>query len=152
MSRFEAEAMIGRAAEEVWAYAADVIRHPEWMTVADAQLLRGQGTEIGARGRERVLFGPFKWDVEFEVVDSVAGRRIVWRADDRRFALYEVGLDLEPTGATSTRATYRGAVQMRGLWRLLAPLIAMEGPAGLRRELERLKSNLEAAPAPAAAT
>jgi uncharacterized protein YndB with AHSA1/START domain len=150
MSRFEAEATIARAAQDVWLYAADVLRHPEWMSVADAQLLKGQGTEVGARGRECIHFGPLKWDVEFEVVEAVPGRRILWRADDRRFGLYEVGLDLEQTGTTSTRARYQGAIEMRGFWRFLAPLIAMEGPAAVRRELERLKAKVEAAePRPA---
>ena len=33
MIRFETEQTIERPADEVWAYAADVARHPEWMGV-----------------------------------------------------------------------------------------------------------------------
>ena len=144
MSRFEAETTIERSANDVWAYAADILRHPDWMNVADAHVVSGDGTAVGARGRERLLLGPFKWDVVFEVAEAVAGRRIVWRSvDDPRLDL-EVGLDLEPVDATSTRATYHGAVQMHGRWRVLAPLVSMEGSAGLKRELQRLKSNVEA--------
>lgn len=151
MSRFESEATIDRPAEEVWRYAANIARHPEWMAVADAQLILGEGTQVGARGRERLLLGPFKWDVEFEVVEAEPSRRITWRAvHDPRFD-FEVGLRLEPIGPT-TRATYRGVVQMRGRWRLLAPLLAMEGSAGVRRELHRLKENVEAAPSTAPAS
>jgi hypothetical protein len=40
-------------------------------------------------------------------------------------------------------------MQLRGRWRLLAPLMVMEGSAGVRRELERLKAKVEAAPAAA---
>ena len=152
MSRFETETTIDRSANDVWAYAADILRHPDWMSVADARVVRGDGTAVGARGQERLLLGPFKWDVLFEVAEAVAGRRIVWRSvDDPRLDL-EVGLDLEPVGATSTRATYHGAIQMRGRWRLLAPLVAMEGSAGLKRELQRLKANVEAAATMAVAT
>ncbi len=152
MSRYESEATIGRSAEDVWTYAADILRHPEWMSVADARIVQGQGTQVGGRGRERLLFGPFKWDVEIEVVEALPGRRIVWRAvDDPRFDA-ETGLDLAPLEPAKTRATYRTAVQMHGLWRLLAPLMAMEGSAAVRRELQRLKENVETAPAVAAAT
>lgn len=143
MSTFQSEATIERPADEVWTYAADILRHPDWMTVADARIVRGVGTQVGARGRERLLVGPFRWDVEFEVVEAEPGHRIVWRAvEDPRFD-FEVGLDLQPIGPTASRATYRGTLQMRGPWRLLAPVLAMEGAAGVRRELQRLKANVE---------
>ena len=98
MTRYEAHADIARSADEVWTYAADILRHTEWMSVADAHLLNGDGTQVGARGRERLLLGPFKWDVEFEVVEAEFGRRLLWRSRDPRFDM-EVGLELEPTRA-----------------------------------------------------
>lgn len=146
MTRYETQAEIARSADEVWTYAADILRHTEWMSVADAQLLAGDGTQVGARGRERLLLGPFKWDVEFEVVEAEPGRRLLWRSRDARFDL-EIGLELEPSGLTSVRARYHGAAQMHGKWRLLSPLVAMEGSAGVRRELDRLKARVEGAPA-----
>jgi uncharacterized membrane protein len=152
MSRYEALATIDRSADEIWKYAADILRHPDWMTVASAHILRGQGTEVGARGRERLILGPFKWDVEFEVVEAEPGRRLVWRSLDDPHLDLEVGLALEPAAASTTRARYYGSVQLRGRWRLLAPLVAMEGAAGVRRELGRLKVNVERAPAIAPAT
>ena len=152
MSRFEAETTIDRPAESVWSYAADILRHPDWMTVASAQVVRGAGTEVGSRGRERLILGPFKWDVEFEVAEAESGRRLVWRAiDDAHFADFEVGLALDRIGSGATHATYHGSVRLRGRWRLLAPLVSMEGSAGVRRELEALKLNVETAPAVAAA-
>ena len=145
MRTFESEATIARSADEVWSYAADIKRHSEWMSVADARILQGDGTQVGARGRERMVLGPFKWDVEFEVTEALPGRRIVWRAADDPHGEFEVGLDLDATGPTSTRAMYHGGVQLHGAWRLLAPLLAMEGASGVRRELQRLKEKVEAA-------
>jgi len=147
MSRFEAEATIDRPANAVWAYAADILRHPDWMTVANAEVLRGDGTQVGARGRERLIVGPFKWDVAFEVVEADPGRRLLWRSLDDPHFDFEVGLELAPSGPNATRAAYHGSIRMRGRWRLLAPLLAMEGAAGVRRELGRLKMNVEQAPA-----
>src|SRR5215216_1386621 len=67
MTKAETEQLIERSPEDVWAYAADVVRHPEWMGVTDATLLDGNGSDVGSRGRERLVLGPFKWDAEFEV-------------------------------------------------------------------------------------
>jgi uncharacterized membrane protein len=137
------EEIIERAAGEVWAYAADINRHPEWMNVANASLLHGTGSEAGARGRERIALGPFKWDVELVVAEALPGRRIVWRSLSGAPFDLEVSLDLESAGPTSTRATYGAAIQPHGIWRLLAPLLAAEGKAGPQRELRRLKENVE---------
>jgi len=152
MIRFETQQTIARSASDVWTYAADILRHPEWMAVTDALVLHGEGTQAGARGRERVGFGPFKWDVEFEVAEAQPGRRIVWRGLGGAPFQMEVSLDLEPVGSSSTRATYQAAIQMHGLWRVLTPLVAMEGKAGPTRELQRMKDVLEMTPATAAAS
>jgi uncharacterized membrane protein len=143
MIKSQTEQMIERSAEEVWAYAADVVRHPDWMGVTNATVLSGNGSDVGSRGHERLTLGPFKRDVEFEVVEAVPGRRIVWRSVVGAAFELEVALDLDPAGPTSTRARYGAAIQPHGLWRLLTPLIAIEGKAGPERELRRLKANVE---------
>ena len=152
MIKSQVEQLIERSAEEVWAYAADIVRHPEWMGVTDATLLGGNGSDVGSRGRERVILGPFKWDVEFEVSEAVPGRRIVWRSVAGAPFHGEVALDLDPAGPRSTRARYGAAIQPHGLWRLLTPLIAAEGKAGPERELRRLKANVEMPATPVAST
>ena len=143
MTTFVTEETIARSADDIWTYAADIVRHPEWMTVTDARVLQGPGTRAGARGRERMRFGPFGWDVEFEVTEATPGRRIVWKAVDGAPFDLAVSLDLEPVGHTSTRARYRADLQLHGLWRLLGPMVAMEGKAGPERELRRLKAQVE---------
>jgi uncharacterized membrane protein len=151
MIRAVTEQLIERPAGEVWTYAADILHHPDWMSVMDASLVKGTGSEVGSRGRERVAFGPFKWDVVFEVTEADTGRRIVWRSMSGAPFDLEVSLDLE-AGPGSTRATYRTAIQPHGLWRLLSPLLAMEGKAAPERELRRLKENVEKGAPPAVAT
>lgn len=152
MSRFVSERTIARSAEDVWAYAADILRHPEWMAVKDARVVQGDGTRTGARGRERMRFGPFSWDVEFEVADAVPGRRIVWKAVGGGPFDLEVALDLDAVGPTSTKATYGADIRLHGLWRLLSPMVAVEARSGPARELQQLKARVEAARAMAPAT
>ncbi len=146
------EQTIERAAPDIWAYAADIVRHPEWMSVTDAHLMRGTGADAGSRGRERLVLGPFKWDVEFEVTEAVADRHLVWRSISGAPFDIEISLDLEPAGPTTTQATYSAAIEPHGLWRLLSPMLAAEGKAGPERELRRLKENVERSTASAAAT
>jgi uncharacterized membrane protein len=143
MTTFVTEQTIARSADDIWTYAADVVRHPEWMTITDPRIIHGDGTQIGDRGRERMRFGPFGWDVEFEIAEVTPGRRIVWKAVDGAPFDLAVSLDLEPLGPFSTRARYGADIRMHGLWRLLAPMVAMEGKAGPERELSRLKVHLE---------
>lgn len=152
MIKFETDQTIARSADDIWAYAADILRHPDWMSVTNSTILRGQGSELGDRGRERLGFGPFHWDVEFEITEALPGRRIVWRTLAGGPGDIEVALDLDPVGPTSTRATYSAAIQPRGRWRLLTPVVAMEGKAGPERELRRLKENLETVTAMVGAT
>ena len=82
---------------------------------------------------------------------SRPGRRIVWKAVDGAPFDLEVALGLEPIGPTSTKATYGADIRLHGLWRLLSPMVAMEGKAGPARELQRLKTHVEAASVIAAA-
>jgi uncharacterized membrane protein len=145
MSKGVAQQTIARPAQDVWAYAAEIVRHAEWMTVTDARAVSGDGTQAGARGRERIRFGPFGWDVEFEVVDATPGRRIAWRSVSGAPFDLDVTLDLEPEGPVSTKATYAADIRLHGPWRLLSPMVAMEANAGPARELQRLKTQVEAA-------
>jgi uncharacterized protein YndB with AHSA1/START domain len=152
MTTFVTEGTIARSAGEVWAYATDIQRHPEWMNVTDARVVHGSGTRTGARGRERIQFGPFGWDVEFEVVEADPGRRIVWKAVAGAPFDLEVALDLRAIGPMASKATYRTEFQLHGLWRLLGPMVAMEAKAAPARELQRLKDHVESPPGMAPAT
>lgn len=151
MIRFETEQTIARSAGDVWAYAADIVRHPEWMSVTDARLIHGTGSEVGTRAVERIAMGPRTADVDVEVTASVSARRIAWRVAGGGPVAGDVALDLEPLGPDRTRAVYSGSIGLTGLWRLLEPFMAGEIRSGEAAELVRLKENLESSPAPAIA-
>ena len=147
MIRFETEQTIACSADDVWAYAADVLRHPEWMGVTDARIIRGTGTEVGSHALERVRLGPRSVDVEFLVSESIPGRRIAWRVVGGSPLSGDVALDLESLGPERTQAIWSGSLGLRGLWRVIEPLMAAEIKAGEAAELRRLKENLETTPA-----
>lgn len=137
------ETTIARPAGEVWEVAADILRHPQWMTVETAERLHGDGSHTGDRGRERVRMGPLAFNAEFEVVAADPGRRIVWRAGAGAPYDGDLSLELESLGPAMTRATYGGSAQMRGLLRLFEPLMKGEAQNGPATELRKLKELVE---------
>jgi hypothetical protein len=150
MITFTTEQTIDRSAAEVWAYAADILRHPEWMGVTNARVVQGTGTDVGARAIEQMKVGPRTIDVELTVAESIPGKRLRWTVAGRSPLRGDVTLSIEPLSAEQTKAVWSGSIGMNGLWRLLEPLMAAEVKAGETAELRRLKTNLETAPAMAA--
>ncbi len=143
MIKTKVEETIAKPAEEIWNVAADIERHPRWMSVTTAERLVGTGAHIGDRGRERMKLGPFTYDAEFTVVEAQPGRRITWRAGAGAPFTGDLVLELELLGPSSTRATYSGSFTLRGLLRLLEPLMGAEASKGPAAELRRLKDLVE---------
>jgi hypothetical protein len=143
MIPFESTQIIDRSVDDVWAYATDILRHPEWMGVLEVRMMEGSATEVGARAAERLRIGPRELDVELTVAESVPSRRVRWTVAGRSPLRADVTLALEPLAEHRTRATWSGAIGMRGWWRVLEPLMAGEVRNGEAAELRRLKANLE---------
>lgn len=146
MIRWRFEETIARPPQEVWEFAADVSRHPQWMGVSDARLLHGRPTEVGSRLMESFKLGPRRYEVEMEVGAADPAKRIAWRVIRGAPFSGEFTLDLEPLENGQTRAVWWGTMQPIGLWRLLTPILAMEAKEGEARELRRLKQAAEATP------
>ncbi|MGH2477605.1 MAG: SRPBCC family protein [Candidatus Limnocylindrales bacterium] len=152
MIEFNAEQTIDRPADEIWAYAADIGVHPQWMNVRDATVVKGTGVEVGAIGRETVQLGPRRYVTEIVVSEATPGRAIAWRVTGGAPIAGETRLELVPIGPESTRVRWTGHFSLTGLWRLLEPVVAGEIRSGGAAELVRLKTVLEApASAPAVA-
>ena len=147
MVAFSSEQTIESPATAVYDLAVDVVRHPQWMNVLDARVISGDPSTVGGRAREHMKVGPRTYDIEFEVVAADPGRRIAWRVTHGGPFTGEVSLQLEPVAAERTRATYSGHIDLKGLWRLLGPIMAREIRAEEAGELLRLKHLAEGRPA-----
>src|SRR6266851_8509203 len=79
MIEVRAQLTIHQPADRVWSFAAEIARHPDWMSVTSAESLQGTGTQVGDRGRERMRLGPWASYAELTVVAADPGRRIAWR-------------------------------------------------------------------------
>ena len=144
MIKFESEQTIDRSAEDVWAYAADVMQHPKWMAIQDATVIRGAPGEVGTIFRETIKMGPRRYAAELVVSESVPARTLAWRVTDGAPLAGEARLDLEPLGPGRTRARWSGAFRLTGLWRVIGPIMAGEVRSSEAAELVRLKEILEA--------
>ena len=143
MIPFTTTTTIDRPATEVWATAADMARHAEWMDVTESALILSDGVSPGSRARQAIRLGPISLRYELEVADAEPGRRIGWRTVGRGSLRADAHLSLEALSENVTRVTWAGAMGFRGPLRLLEPLIAAEVRAGEAGELERLRSLLE---------
>jgi uncharacterized protein YndB with AHSA1/START domain len=142
---FRSEQVIDRSAMDVWEYAADIERHPTWMSVIDARIVHGRSTEVGARALENVKIGLRRQAVEFEVAEAEPGRRLAYRVLSGPMR-GDVAMDLEAMGPESTKVVWQGSLGLTGLMRLVEPLFAGEIRAGEAAELARLKERLELRP------
>jgi uncharacterized protein YndB with AHSA1/START domain len=141
---FRSEQTIDRSAMDVWEYAADIDRHPTWMSVIDARIVQGRSTEVGSRAHENVKIGPRRQTIVFEVAEADPGRRLAYRVLSGPMR-GDVAMDLEAVGPASTKVVWAGSLGLTGLMRLLEPLFAGEMGAS-DAELVRLKARLEAQP------
>jgi uncharacterized protein YndB with AHSA1/START domain len=139
------EEIIARPPEAVWAYAADILSHPEWMNVLEAEVVSGDPVHVGAVGRESVRVGPKTYPLELTVSAAEPGRVIGWRFDGGPMA-GDALLELERVDG-GTRATWSGEIRLKGLWRLLEPVMAREVKSGEASELARPRRKVEAAAA-----
>ncbi len=146
MIEVRAQLTIDQPADRVWSFAAEIARHPDWMSVTSAESLQGTGTHVGDRGRERMRLGPWASYAELTVVAADPGRLIAWRPGKGSPFTGDLVLELERLGPSQTRATYGGSFSLRGLLRAVEPLFAGEAKHGMTKELRRLKDAVEARP------
>jgi uncharacterized protein YndB with AHSA1/START domain len=144
MIRFESEQTIDRSAGDVWAYAADVQRHPTWMAIEDAAILKGASGEVGTTFRETIKMGGRRYGAELVVSEAVPGKVVAWQVTGGMPIAGEARLELEEMAPGRTKARWSGAFRLMGLWRLAEPLMAGEIRSSEAAELVRLKGILEA--------
>lgn len=144
MIKFESEQTIDRSADDVWAYAVDVVQHPKWMAIEDAAIVRGASGEVGTAFRETIKMGGRRYAADLVVSESVPGRVVAWRVTGGIPMAGEARLELEQVAVGRTKARWSGGFRLTGLWRLVEPMMAGEVRSSEAAELVRLKGILEA--------
>jgi hypothetical protein len=137
------EIVIARPRAALAAYAADPtnasawyvnIRSVEWLT--PPPLSRGSRVAFVARFLGRRLA------YTYEVIDWQPGERLVMRTAHGPFPM-ETTYTWSDAAPGRTRMTLRNRGSLRGIFRLLAPLVATAVRSANRKDLARLKQSLE---------
>ena len=134
---------INRPVEEVFRFAAAIENYPKWMSVADAKSLSDGPLGVGSVSQVTVAEGPFKGPAKLEITEWEPSRKYAFRSEPGAPLDWVGSFAFEPVGGSATRVTSAGHVKLRGLMRLLEPLMAGEVRRGEANELKKLKSLLE---------
>lgn len=144
MSTIEVSVEIQAPLEAVWAAAADLGSHTEWMADAESiTFITARERGLGTRMEVATRIGPLRTKDVMEVTEWEDRRRIGVRHTG--LVTGEGAFELEEVDPATTRFTWRERLTFP--WYLGGPLIARVAAPVLgavwKRNLKRLKSRLE---------
>ena len=135
--------MIDRPCAEVAAYAADPSHAPDWYVNIDSvEWLTEPPVRIGSRLAFVARFLGRRLAYTYEIVDLVAGERLVMRTAEGPFPM-ETTYTWQPVGSDRTRMTLRNRGAPAGFSTLAAPFMTAAMRRANRKDLAALKSRLE---------
>ena len=146
MNKVAATIRIDRSVEDVYAYASTYGTWPRWRTgVSESEQLTegpvGVGTRI--RGGGKLLGRPV--GIVIEVTAWERGSRFAYRGAAGPLRTHNIVTFERVAGGTEV--TWVDDVELRGIFRLLEPLMGRMVRRGYEADLGRLKAILEAQPA-----
>jgi len=139
------EAVIDRPCAEVAEYAGNPDNAPKWyVNINSVEWKTTPPLGIGSRLEFVAHFLGRRLAYTYEIVELVPGERLVMRTAEGPFPM-ETTYTWEPLGEGKTRMTLRNRGEPSGFGKLAAPFMAGAMRRANRKDLERLKSRLEAA-------
>ncbi|NIK58883.1 SRPBCC family protein [Kribbella shirazensis] len=137
------ETVIERPVEVVAAYAGDPSNAPEWYSnIESVKWLTEPPVGVGSRMDFVAHFLGRRLAYTYEVVELVAGRRLVMRTAQGPFPM-ETSYEWVPAGEAATRMTLRNRGEPTGFAGVAAPLMAAAMRRANTKDLARLKGLLE---------
>jgi uncharacterized protein YndB with AHSA1/START domain len=134
---------IDRPVAVVAAYAADPSNAPSWYANIDTvEWKTAPPARVGAKVEFVARFLRRRLRYTYEIVELVAGERLVMRTDEGPFPM-ETTYAWAPTAAGGTHMTLRNRGEPAGFSRLVAPLMAPAVRRANRKDLAQLKHILE---------
>jgi uncharacterized membrane protein len=137
------ETRIDRPVEEVAAFAGDPGNAPSWyVNIESVRWQTPPPVQIGSRMDFVASFLGRRIEYTYEVVDLVAGERLVMRTAQGPFPM-QTTYTWEPADG-GTRMTMRNDGEPSGFARVAAPVMEMAMRRAMTKDLATLKRRLEA--------
>ena len=141
------EIVIDRPPSEVCAFAADPSNAPGWyVNIKSVEWRSEPPLVVGSRIAFVAHFLGRRIAYTYEIIDWVPNARLVMRTAEGPFPM-ETTYTWEAAGDGSTKMTLRNRGEPSGFSRLVAPIMVAAMRRANRKDLEQLKSQLEAASA-----
>lgn len=140
------KAVIERPRAEVAAFASDPDNAPAWyVNIESVEWKSAPGVRVGARVAFVARFLGKRMAYTYEIVEAVAGERLVMRTSEGPFPM-ETTYTWRSTTEGGTFMTLGNRGEPSGFSRLVAPFMSLAMRRANAKDLARLKSLLERAP------
>jgi hypothetical protein len=137
------EVLIGQTAAVVAEYVGDPTTAPEWYSNIESVVWQtGPPVQVGSRMDFVAHFLGRRLAYTYEVVEFVAGRRLVMRTAQGPFPM-ETSYEWSAAGDGATRMTLRNRGELSGFAGVAAPLLAASMRRANAKDLARLRQVLE---------
>ena len=121
----EASSEIGVRPDQAFAWVSDLANLPKWQSgIFRSDVLTPPPVRVGTRFRETFRLLGFPIRAECEVVEMTPPRTFGFRATGNQMN-FESRFVFEPA-PRGTRISHKATVTMRGLWKVLGPLLKAE--------------------------
>lgn len=133
---------IAESPSRVFGFISDLDNLPKIQSeVVKSTVLDPGPVRVGTRFEEVVKLGPKRVTARCVVTEYEPESRMAFRAESDAVN-YHGRFVVEPTGEGS-RVTAEGTAELRGLWRVMQPMLAADIRKGVKHELEAIKQHTE---------
>ena len=141
----QTDIQINRSRADVAAFASDPDNAPRWyVNIKAVEWKTARPLRVGTRVAFVARFLGRELTYTYEVIELVAGRRVVMRATEGPFPM-ETTYEFDAVGPDQARMSLRNRGEPRGFARIFAPFVQRAMRRATRKDLVRLKSLLERA-------
>ena len=134
---------VNRPAADVYDFLVNIENAPKWQpAVIETRRITEGPIRVGTQFREVAKVMGRRVETTCEITELVPLKCMAFRATSTGPFAYHTSYSLEDRG-NSTRITIEGAFELKGLWRLLEPLVRGEVRKESAQELQVMKAAIE---------
>lgn len=142
MIAFEDSIEVAQVQQKVFEFISDLNNIPKFQSeVVQSRVITPGPIDVGTRFEELVKLGPWRVPTQCVVTEYDRKGTVGFQASSKPVN-YEARFTVDSASAGSV-VTIRGSAQLKGLWRLLKPMLAGDIRKSLRHELSAIKRHTE---------